>query len=128
MSEMKNFLIIDDSESDRGHLRAVLHIVRGYGIDVREANSSSAAVEALREGPPDIVFADHLSPTETAFVTIEKLRGEGYEGPIVVVTGHGDPIRHRQLRAAGALEVLMKDDLDAAAMAKLLADLRSRPD
>ena len=71
---VKNFLIIDDNTFDIGHLRAVLHMVRGYEIDVRSATSAKEALQAVRERAPDVVFADHLSATDTAFSTMERLR------------------------------------------------------
>ena len=98
-------------------------MVRGYDVVVREASTTSAALDAVRARPPEVVFTDHLSPTDTAFSTIGKLRDIGYDGPIVVVTGHGDKIRRRQLLAAGAVAVLDKDELDSRLVAQTLADL-----
>ena len=124
MPDLKDFLIIDDNASDIGHLRACLHIVAGYHVSVREMGTAQAAVDAVGAKPPQLVFTDHLSPTDTAFSTILKLRGIGYDGPVVVVTGHGDPIKRQQLLAAGAVAVVDKDDLDAALLAQTLAKVR----
>jgi CheY-like chemotaxis protein len=121
---VNDFLIIDDNAFDIGHLRAVLHMVRGYGIEVRSASSAKDALKAVYERAPDVIFADHLSASETAFSTMERLRGAGYSGPIVVVTGVGDRIKHRQMKAAGAFDVVVKDDLDAAMLAQTLARIR----
>ena len=119
-----NFLIIDDSASDAGHLRACIRIVAGYQVNVREATTTVAALDAVKSETPQLVFTDHLSPSDTAFATILKLRGIGYNGPVVVVTGHRDPATHRQLLAAGAVAVVDKDDLDAALLAQTLAKVR----
>lgn len=124
MPELTDFLIIDDDPRDIGHLRACLHMVVGYEVRVREMSSADKAIEAVGQEPPHVVFTDHLSPVDTAFSTILKLRGIGYQGPVVVVTGHGDPIKRQQLLAAGAVEVVDKDDLDSALLAKTLAKVR----
>jgi CheY-like chemotaxis protein len=126
MSALKDFLIIDDNRNDVGHLRAVLHMVLGYDVDIRDAATTGAALDAVQQRSPQLVFTDHLSPTDTAFSTILKLRGIGYDGPIVVVTGHGDPIKRHQLLDAGAVEVVIKDDLDSSAIAATLAKVRER--
>ena len=124
MPDLMNFLIIDDSASDAGHLRACIRIVAGYQVNVREATTTVAALDAVKSETPQLVFTDHLSPSDTAFATILKLRGIGYNGPVVVVTGHRDPATHRQLLAAGAVAVVDKDDLDAALLAQTLAKVR----
>lgn len=124
MPDLTNFLIIDDSASDAGHLRACIRIVAGYQVNVREASTSDDAIEAVKSETPQLVFTDHLSKTDTAFATILKLRGIGYQGPVVVVTGHRDPATHKQLLAAGALAVVDKDELDSALVAQTLAKVR----
>lgn len=125
MPDLTKFLIIDDSASDAGHLRACIRIVAGYQVDVRESSTSAEALEAVKAETPELVFTDHLSPTDTAFATILKLRGIGYKGPVVVVTGHRDPATRQQLLAAGAVAVVDKDDLDAALLAQTLAKVRA---
>jgi DNA-binding NarL/FixJ family response regulator len=126
MPDLTKFLIIDDSASDAGHLRACIRIVAGYDVNVRESSTSEEALEAVKAQTPELVFTDHLSPTDTAFATILKLRGIGYKGPVVVVTGHRDPATRQQLLAAGAVAVVDKDDLDAALLAKTLAKVREK--
>jgi CheY-like chemotaxis protein len=125
MPDLTKFLIIDDSASDAGHLRACIRIVAGYQVNVRESSTSAEALEAVKAETPELVFTDHLSPTDTAFATILKLRGIGYKGPVVVVTGHRDPATRQQLLAAGAVAVVDKDDLDAALLAQTLAKVRA---
>lgn len=124
MPSLTDFMIIDDNVSDIGHLRAILHMVAGYDVSVREMTSAQAAVDAVSARAPQVVFTDHLSATDTAFSTMLKLRGVGYLGPIVVVTGLGDPIKKQQLLAAGAVDVVNKDDLDSALLAQTLAKVR----
>ena len=124
MPDLTNFLIIDDNASDAGHLRACIRIVAGYDVRVREALTASEALDAVKEQQPEVVFTDHLSPQDTAFATMLRLRGIGYDGPIVVVTGHRDPAVRQQLIAAGAVAIVDKDDLDAALLAQTLAKVR----
>lgn len=126
MPGLTKFLIIDDNASDAGHLRACIRIVAGYAVTVRESSTSAEALEAVKTEAPELVFTDHLSPTDTAFATILKLRGIGYKGPVVVVTGHRDPATRQQLLAAGAVAVVDKDDLDAALLAQTLAKVREK--
>ena len=124
MPDFTDLLIIDDDPRDRGHLRACIHMVLGYDVIVREIATAKEAIDSVSVNAPQLVFTDHLSLADTAFSTILKLRGIGYTGPVVVVTGHGDPIKRQQLLAAGAVAVVDKDDLDSALLARTLAKVR----
>jgi DNA-binding NarL/FixJ family response regulator len=98
-------------------------MVCGYDVDIREVNSSRDAIEAVKARSPEVVFTDHLSPTDTAFSTLLKLREVGYDGPIVVVTGLADRLKHMELLNAGAAEIVVKDDLDSRQIAATLAKI-----
>ena len=123
MKQFKDFLIIDDNPYDVGHLRAVLHMVFGYEVEIRDVASARDAIAAVQARTPEVVFADHLSPSDTAFSTLMKLRQVGYDGPIVVVTGLADPFKRHELLNAGAADVVIKDDLDSSTLASTLAKL-----
>ena len=125
MPDLHDFLIIDDNASDIGHLRACLHMVAGYEVSVRQASTAEGAIETVRQKQPQVVFTDHLSPTDTAFSTILKLRAIGFEGPVVVVTSHEGRAKRQQLMAAGAVDVVNKDDLNSALLATTLAKVRA---
>jgi DNA-binding NarL/FixJ family response regulator len=126
MKSFKNFLIIDDNPFDIGHLRAVLHMICGYDVEIREATTAGDAIEAVKARSPEVVFTDHLSPTDTAISTLLKLRDIGYDGPIVVVTGLADRFTHRELLSAGASDIVIKDDLDSSRLAETLSKLAGK--
>lgn len=126
MKSFKSFLIIDDNPFDIGHLRAVLHMVCGYDVEIREATSASDAIEAVKDRSPEVIFADHLSPNDTAISTLLKLRAVGYDGPVVVVTGLADRFKHNELLSAGVSDIVVKDDLDSSRLAETLAKLESK--
>ena len=126
MKSFKNFLIIDDNPFDIGHLRAVLHMVCGYDVEIREATSAADAIEAVKAHSPEVVFADHLSPKDTAISTLLKLREVGYVGPVVVVTGLADRLKHNELLSAGVSDIVVKDDLDSSRLAETLSKLGAK--
>ena len=122
--QLSDLLIIDDNPSDVRHLLAILHMVAGYDVNIRTASTVQGALDAVVSQFPQLVFADNLSQADTAFATTLKLRGIGYEGPVVVVTGNRDPVKKQQLFAAGVVDIVDKDDLDSALLAKTLAKVR----
>ena len=116
-----DFLIVEDENFDADRLRATLHIMFGYGIKVRRAKTLGSALDCVIERKPEVTFLDDiLKPTDNASQTIPFLRRCGYDGPIIVVSGQVTRQRHAEMSAAGAIDVIHKDDLDSVRIAEAL--------
>jgi DNA-binding NtrC family response regulator len=126
MSDLSDFLIVDDNHNDVGQLRVCLYMVAGYDSRVREAATTTAALEAVKFRRPHVVFSDHLRNTagDNGFLTFTKLRGVGYDGPIVIVTASGDPMVRQKFLILGAIDFALKDDLDSARLAVAMRRVR----
>jgi len=117
-----DILIVEDENFDADRLRATLHIMFGYEIDVRRAKTLGSALDAVIERHPEVIFLDdYLKPNDNATHTIPFLRRCGYAGPIVVVSGEVDRQRRGVLIKAGAIDVIHKDDLDSVRIAEAMA-------
>jgi response regulator of citrate/malate metabolism len=115
-------LIVEDENFDADRLRATLHLMFGYGIDVRRARTLGSALDCVIERHPQLIFLDdYLKPSDNATHTIPFLRHCGYAGPIIVVSGQVDRLRRAMLVKAGAIDVIHKDDLDSVRIAEALA-------
>lgn len=122
LPQFSAFLMVEDENFDADRLRATLHIMFGYAIEVRHAKTLGSALDAVIEKKPDVVFLDdYLKPNDNAKETIPFLRRCGYEGPIVVVSGEVDRPRRNMLVKAGAVDVIHKDELDSVRIAESLA-------
>ena len=94
---VKDILIVEDETFDADRLKATLHVMLGYDIELRRASTLGSALDCVIARRPEIVFLDDfLKPTDNASQTIPFLRRAGYDGPIVVVSGQVD--RQRGLR------------------------------
>jgi response regulator of citrate/malate metabolism len=121
-------LIVEDENFDADRLRATLHIMFGYAIDVRRARTLGSALDCVIERQPELIFLDdYLKPSDNATHTIPFLRRCGYVGPIIVVSGQVDRQRRAMLVKAGAVDVIHKDDLDSVRIAEALARAASAP-
>lgn len=126
LPELTEFLIVEDENFDADRLRATLHIMFGYNIQVRRAKTLGSALDAVIEKKPEMIFLDdYLKPNDNATQTIPFLRRCGYEGPIVVVSGAVDRQRRNILTKAGALDVIHKDDLDSVRITEALATVHN---
>lgn len=124
-----DILIVEDENFDADHLKATLHIMFGYSIQVRRARTLGSALDAVIERQPEVVFLDdYLKPNDNATHTIPFLRRCGYEGPIVVVSGAVDRSRRSMLVKAGAVDVIHKDDLDSVRISEALQRVRAAGD
>ncbi len=121
LPDLQDFLIVEDENFDADRLRATLHIMFGYAIQVRRSKTLGSALDAVIERHPQIIFLDDLlKPNDNATHTIPFLRRCGYEGPIVVVSAHVDRQRRTTLIKAGASDVIHKDELDSVRVAEAL--------
>ena len=128
LPDISDFLIVEDENFDADRLRATLHIMFGYAIQVRRAKTLGSALDAVIERQPELIFLDdYLKPNDNATQTIPFLRRCGYVGPIVVVSGGVDRQRRTTLIKAGAVDVIHKDDLDSVRIAEALERVHAAP-
>lgn len=87
-----------------------------------EADTLSSAIDQVLKLKPQLILLDdnlELS-ADRACDSIPYLRRVGFEGPIVVVSGIATRKRRLELLAAGAAEVLHKDDVDCVRINEVL--------
>ena len=118
---LKDVLIIDDNNFDADSLRASMNMMFGYALTMRRAKTLGSALDCVIERKPDLIFLDDiLPPSDTASTTLPFLRRCGYEGPVIVVSGEMNRNRRQQLLAAGASDVIHKDDIDSVRISEAL--------
>ena len=121
LPKLKDALVIEDEAMDSDRLKATLRVMFGYELDIRVASTLARALDSIIERKPEIVFLDDiLKPSDSAHQTIPYLRRAGYEGHIVVVSGQVTRARRNELLAAGATDVIHKDDVDSVRLGEAL--------
>jgi DNA-binding NarL/FixJ family response regulator len=121
LPEIKDAVVIDDENIDADRMLATLRVMFGYEVGVRRAATIATALDLVMARTPDIVFLDDiLKPSDDASQTIPFLRRAGYTGPIIVVSGQVTRNRRTVLLAAGATEVIHKDDVDSVRLSEAL--------
>jgi diguanylate cyclase (GGDEF)-like protein/PAS domain S-box-containing protein len=83
-AEPDEVLIVDDSATLRAHLSS---LARDAGWRVREAASGEEAIAQVERSFPDVVVLDHHMGGITGMESVPKLRGLGFDGPILLFTG-----------------------------------------
>lgn len=98
-------LVVDDEAAARATMRRFLE--RG-GFVVETAEGFEDALEKLRSGHHAVVVSDVIMPGATGLDLLERLRAEGAELEVVLVTGHSDVETVLEAMRQGASDLLVK--------------------
>jgi CheY-like chemotaxis protein len=80
----KHILVVDDEESIRELLS--IYLV-GAGYSVTAVASLDAALEAVRQEPPDLIISDLQLEGADGLQTIARLRNAVPDKPVILLTG-----------------------------------------
>jgi len=102
----RKILIVEDHPTMREAMRLVLE---GEGFDIMEASDGKAALDAVRDDAPDLVFLDMNIPGPTGVDVLKEMKKDPATASIrvIVVTATGDEGRDHVL-ALGADEYFTK--------------------
>ena len=118
---MKHCLVVDDSRVIRTVARRIMEELH---YSVEEAEDGMAALRAVREKMPDLIFLDWNLPSMKGVEFVKSVRGqqEGGHPVILFCTTESDPAEIASAMAAGANEYVMKP-FDGAGVRAKLADI-----
>lgn len=123
---INDILIVEDEHFDADRLKATLHVMFGYKIEIRRATTLGNALDCVIERQPQIIFLDdYLQPEDNAANTIPFLRRCNYDGPIVVVSSLASTKRRAALKQAGAADLIHKDDINTVRIGEILTKIYS---
>ena len=107
-------LVVDDSSLNRKFMIRLLS-TSSHGINLLEAEDGESAIGLLRSLSPilaeskvDVILMDNRMPRKDGLQTARELRGLGYRGIIIGVTGDAQEEDMKAFKAAGADAVLSK--------------------
>lgn len=80
-------LVVDDERSIRNTLKDILEFEK-YEVDL--ADDGLIALEKVKAATYDAIFLDIKMPQMDGIEVLEKMRSEGIETPIVMISGHGN--------------------------------------
>lgn len=121
---MAKILIVDDEYFVRMGIKSIVsqkeYIVAG------EAENGIAAAEMILELAPDIVLLDITMPGMDGIQVLEKVRKEGYEGYVVMLTCHEDFRFVQKAIRLGADDYVLKNELVGEELLQYLDDVSEK--
>jgi CheY-like chemotaxis protein/signal transduction histidine kinase len=98
-------LVADDDPSTRELVTRHLH---GAGFTTSEAHDGEEALLRVRVAPPALLILDLVMPTLDGFEVLRKLRADGMELPVVVLTGKQLTRAEEEQLRSGLARVILK--------------------
>jgi PAS domain S-box-containing protein len=113
-------LLIEDDPGDQRLIKEFLTRPGGDRFSLTLAGSLSEGMDCLREKALDIVLLDLSLPDSTGLETVQRLRDEFGNVPLVVFTGLDDDVTGTQAVQLGAQDYLIKGDVDSHLLKRAL--------
>jgi two-component system repressor protein LuxO len=98
-------LLVEDTPTQAEVARALL---RDLGHEIRLAETGASAVQQALEWRPDAILMDIELPDFSGFEAMRRLRAEGLESAIIVVTAHGSVNHAVEAMREGAVDFIVK--------------------
>lgn len=98
-------LVVDD---DPNLIDFVVAALGPSNLTIESAASGEEALDRVREGSPAIMLLDLVLPGIDGLETLRRLRREGFELPIVMITSYGNAETTMQAMEEGAWDYLTK--------------------
>ena len=98
-------LVVDDERAIRNSLKEILGD-EGYDVDIAE--DGATAVGMAEKERYDVIFCDIKMPNMEGTEVLEKLRADGVDAAIVMISGHGDIDTAVECTKKGAFDFIQK--------------------
>jgi DNA-binding NarL/FixJ family response regulator len=120
-------MLVDDNARYRASLAALLTQWPAICV-VAEADSGSRALELVAQHRPDLLLVDIVMPGMSGIELTRQLKALDRPPRVLVLTMHALPIYRRVALAAGADDLLMKDQVTKALVPAIRRLFPAQPD
>jgi PAS domain S-box-containing protein len=121
-------LIVDDDEDDFFLTSDYLNDIRGKKFTIDWAKNFDDAVGKVTSCEYDICFFDFLLGAKTGLDLLKKAIQEGCQSPIILLTGKGDHKIDMEAMRLGAVDYLIKSELDSEKLERCIRYSLERAD
>ncbi len=105
----KHILLVEDEILLRDMMTMSL---KEAGAEVTVAANGQEAIDILKTEIPDLMLLDILMPKADGYDVMHFVRDNGLTFPVIVISNLSDPQEEEKSRALGAVDFLVKSNLD----------------
>lgn len=119
----KSIVVVDDDEAVRDSLCVMLTLA---GLQVTSCRSGVELLQHLKQFTPDCLVLDVHMPGMTGLELVERLNKDGYDIPVILISGNLDATTEAQARRLGVVH-LLKKPFPGAALVKIVKGVIGTP-
>jgi len=102
-------LVVDDSRAYFEIIARELDGVRAFRSDAKHCPDASSCLKMLASEIVDCVLLDYRLGADSGLEVLTRLRAEGYDHPVIMLTGQGDEQIAVEAMKGGAQDYIAKD-------------------
>lgn len=128
---MRTILIVDDDYIARSKISSLLDWQKNGYMIVNEAASGNEALKMMEQELPQIALVDMDMPVMNGVELIREMNRRKYQISVIVLSSYNDFQYVRESMKLGALDYILKSELDAEQMLRALSgaeNIRNRED
>lgn len=105
-------VIIDDDEDDFFIISDYIKAIEGSSFSIDWCNNYKSATDVMRQRAYDIYFVDYRLGNHTGLDLLQTAEAEGFDSPVVILTGKGNKAIDIKAMESGATDYLVKSELN----------------
>ena len=113
-----HILIVEDDEDDYILVKDYLEDLDEYRFDIDWVSNPNDALKLLKLNQHDICLLDYQLGAQTGLTVLEKATDMQCRVPIIMLTGQSDKILDKAALDSGAVDFIVKSDLDGPRFAR----------
>jgi len=121
-------LLVEDDEDDYILTCDYLESLSSHNFDVEWVSCPIKAVEVLSKNQHDICLLDYRLGASDGLVVLTQAIENGYNGPIIMLTGQSDEALDNAALDAGAVDYLVKSEMSGSRFARAIRYALARRD
>ncbi|QFT55993.1 hybrid sensor histidine kinase/response regulator [Microbulbifer sp. THAF38] len=121
-------LLVEDDEDDFIITRDLLHDINPDGYQVVWARSPEEAHKHFYSSDFEVCLLDYSLGAFTGLQILAEAQRQGFDAPIIMLTGHDDSALDAEALSAGAVDYLVKSQLTAARLSRAIRYAVARRD
>jgi signal transduction histidine kinase/BarA-like signal transduction histidine kinase len=120
LAKSARILLVEDDEDDYIITRDYLEELIEYNFEIDWVSTPNAALEQLEANQHDICLLDYQLGAQTGLTVLEKATAMQCKVPIIMLTGQSDNILDKAALNAGAVDFIVKSELDSPRFARAI--------
>lgn len=118
LQKKARILIVEDDEDDFIIARDCIEELDEYYFTIDWVSTPDAALEQLRLNQHDVCLLDYQLGALTGLTVLDKAKEVGSQVPIIMLTGQSDKVLDKAALDAGAVDFIVKSELDSPRFAR----------